>query len=140
MSLPKTMKAVQVDESNKDHPASLTWGSVDIPQLKPEEVLVKVKTFGLNRMDLMQRRGMYPVPPGASPILGVEFAGTVASTNGHEQDWKEGDEVFGLALGGAYAEYIACTPKLLTRKPKELSWAQAAGEWNMHVFLYLSQS
>lgn len=122
------MKAVQVNEQSKNEPTSLHWADVALPQLNTDEVLVKIKAFGLNRMDLMQRRGMYPVPPGASPILGVEFSGTIATSNGHDDAWKEGDEVFGLALGGAYAEYIACVPRLLVKKPKELSWAQAAGE------------
>lgn len=149
------MKAVQIDQSRKDSPDALHWSDVSLPQLgerllalptcmslqmtssltvhptlpstASEQVLVKVKAFGLNRMDLMQRRGMYPVPPGASPVLGVEFSGTIADSNNGQGGWKEGDEVFGLALGGAYAEYIAVQPRLLVKKPKELSWAQAAG-------------
>ena len=81
-------------------------------------------------MDLLQREGMYPVPPGASKILGVEFSGTIAELSaegGGKEGFKVGDEVFGLAYGGAYAEYIAVSTHMLVRKPKELTWEQCAG-------------
>jgi len=62
---------------------------------------VKVKAFGLNRMDLLQREGMYPVPPQAPKTLGVEFSGTIESFGKDaEKGFKVGDEVFGLAYGG----------------------------------------
>lgn len=100
------------------------------PKLGKSQALVKIKAFGLNRMDLLQREGQYPVPPGASKILGVEFSGTIAELSaegGGKEGFKEGDEVFGLAYGGAYAEYIAVSTHMLVRKPKELSWEQCAG-------------
>ena len=84
----------------------------------------QIKAFGLNRMDIMQRKGGYPLPPGASTILGVEFSGTIEQSA--TDKWKHGDEVFGLAFGGAYAEYIAVAEGMITRKPKELNWEQAA--------------
>lgn len=102
-------------------------------------------------MDLIQREGHYPLPPQAPATLGVEFSGTVAAlgptaattatTNppsssaagvgegeevaGHE--FAPGDEVFGLAYGGAYAEYVAVSTRMLLRKPAHLSWEAAAG-------------
>lgn len=100
------------------------------PKLGESQALVKIKAFGLNRMDLLQREGKYPVPPGASKILGVEFSGTIAelgAEGGGKEGFKEGDEVFGLAYGGAYAEYIAVSTHMLIRKPKELTWEQCAG-------------
>lgn len=79
-------------------------------------------------MDLLQREGQYPLPPQAGPIMGVEFSGTIESiASGAERGFKGGDEVFGLAYGGAYAEYIAVSSHMLIHKPKELSWEQAAG-------------
>jgi len=83
-------------------------------------------------MDLLQRRGPYPLPPQAPKTLGVEFSGTIESfgpgtdpqTTG---GFKPGDEVFGLAYGGAYAEYIAASTKMLLHKPAHLSFEQAAG-------------
>lgn len=78
-------------------------------------------------MDIIQRRGFYPVPPQAPKTLGVEFSGTIESFGpGDHGDYKEGDEVFGLAYGGAYAEYIAVSSKMLLHKPGHLSWEQAA--------------
>lgn len=80
-------------------------------------------------MDLLQREGLYPLPPQAGPILGVEFSGTIEAFGSpeHARTFKEGDEVFGLAYGGAYAEYIAVSTKMLLHKPRELSWEVAAG-------------
>ncbi|MCJ1352696.1 MAG: hypothetical protein MMC33_002680 [Icmadophila ericetorum] len=98
------------------------------PQAKNAEAVVKVRAFGLNRMDLLQREGRYPVPPQAPTTLGVEFSGVIKSMASHaESEFKVGDEVFGLAYGGAYAEYIAVSTHMLIHKPKELSWEQAAG-------------
>lgn len=79
-------------------------------------------------MDLLQREGRYPLPPQAPTTLGVEFSGTIESfgADGHE-DFKIGDEVLGLAYGGAYAEYIAVSTKMLVHKPQQLSWEEAAG-------------
>lgn len=65
------------------------------------DAIVKIKAFGLNRMDLLQRMGMYPVPPQAPKTLGVEFSGVIESFGGEaERGFKIGDEVFGLAYGG----------------------------------------
>lgn len=102
--------------------------SVPKPAYTPTQALVKVKAFGLNRMDLLQREGRYPVPAGASKILGVEFSGTVEELGEKATgDFKVGDEVFGLAYGGAYAEFIAVSTKMLVKKPAELSWEECAG-------------
>lgn len=79
-------------------------------------------------MDLMQREGKYNVPPQAGKTLGVEFSGWIEELgSGDHEDFKIGDEVFGLAYGGAYAEYLASSNKMLIHKPKEISWATAAG-------------
>lgn len=90
-------------------------------------MLVKIVAFGLNRMDSLQREGNYPLPPGASTILGVEFSGRVDYVEPGVTKWSVGDEVFGLSSGGAYAEYIAADQDLLIRKPPHLSWEDAAG-------------
>ena len=75
----------------------------EIPKPKPRatDAIVKIKAFGLNRMDLLQREGMYPVPPQAPKTLGVEFSGTIESFGEDaEKEFKVGDGVFGLAYGG----------------------------------------
>jgi len=122
------MRAVTVDDANKKQASSLSITEVDAPKISDKNhVLVNVKAFGLNRMDVMQRQGLYPLPPGVSTIIGVEFSGIVKEAGELASgSWKAGDEVFGLAFGGAYAELIVVDSGMLTRKPKELSWAQAA--------------
>ncbi|KAJ8475027.1 hypothetical protein ONZ45_g15753 [Pleurotus djamor] len=88
----------------------------------------QIRAFGLNRMDIYQREGYYPPPAGCSDILGVEFSGTIAQlgTSVPHSVWKEGDEVMGLAGGGAYAEFIVVPHTHILRKPPQLSWAEAA--------------
>ncbi|KAI4273521.1 MAG: hypothetical protein L6R38_006322 [Xanthoria sp. 2 TBL-2021] len=82
-------------------------------------------------MDLLQRMDMYPVPPQAPSTLGVEFSGIVEGfgegSEAERQGFAVGDEVFGLAYGGAYAEFIVVSVRMLMRKPRELSWEEAAG-------------
>ncbi|KAL8696899.1 MAG: hypothetical protein Q9201_007418 [Fulgogasparrea decipioides] len=79
-------------------------------------------------MDLLQREGKYPVPPQAPSTLGVEFSGVIESFGSEPpKDFEVGDEVFGLAYGGAYAEFIAVSTKMLIRKPREMGWEEAAG-------------
>lgn len=87
-------------------------------------------------MDLLQREGHYPVPPQAPSTLGVEFSGTVESLGeGCKDGFKQGDEVFGLAYGGAYAEYIAVNTHMLLHKPSHLSWEEAAGVPEVSCFV-----
>jgi NADPH:quinone reductase-like Zn-dependent oxidoreductase len=79
-------------------------------------------------MDLLQREGRYPLPPQAPSTLGVEFSGIIEELAGDsERGFKKGDAVFGLAYGGAYAEYIAVSTHMLIHKPDELSWEECAG-------------
>ncbi|KAJ2577352.1 hypothetical protein GGH95_003535 [Coemansia sp. RSA 1836] len=85
----------------------LHFGQADKPVPKSNELLVQIHCFALNRMDIVQREGHYPLPPEAGPILGVEFSGVVAETGSAASRFKPGDKVFGLAYGGAYAQYIA---------------------------------
>nr|ADE10065.1 ADH N [Tremella fuciformis] len=113
-------------KDGKGPASNLYLGEEATPQPKAGEAQVKIKAFGLNRMDILQREGKYPLPPKASKtILGVEFSGIVSAL-GEGSSLKEGDEVFGLAYGGAYAEYIVLDEKMVLPKPKELSWVQAA--------------
>ncbi|KAL4735817.1 hypothetical protein BDV11DRAFT_195152 [Aspergillus similis] len=127
MSSQKTMQAVAI-KNGKGPADALYIDNIPIPEYGPSQALVKVKAFGLNRMDLLQREGQYPVPPQAPATLGVEFSGTIAELgDGATEDFKVGDEVFGLAYGGAYAEYIAVATGMLIHKPKEISWEEAAG-------------
>ncbi|KAK6338767.1 hypothetical protein TWF696_009579 [Orbilia brochopaga] len=109
---------------------SLFIDEIPEPTISSGEVLVKIHAFGLNRMDLSQREGKYPVPAGAPKTLGVEFSGVIEKTHGGASEidsFKVGDEVFGLAYGGAYAEKIAVSAQMLIHKPAKMSFEEAAG-------------
>lgn len=122
------MKAVDVKGGKGPASALFINAATPKPTPKAGEVLVRVKAFGLNRMDLLQREGHYPLPPQAPTTLGVEFSGVVAGIGPSPSfDLREGDAVFGLAYGGAYAEYISVDARLLLHKPDFLSFEQAAG-------------
>ncbi|KAJ6119256.1 hypothetical protein N7523_003536 [Penicillium sp. IBT 18751x] len=121
------MRAIAV-KGGKGPATSLFVDQIAKPSAAAGQAIVKIHAFGLNRMDLLQREGQYPLPPQAPETMGVEFSGVVESLGtGSKDDFKVGDEVFGLAYGGAYAEYIAVSTKMIVHKPKELSWEQAAG-------------
>jgi NADPH:quinone reductase-like Zn-dependent oxidoreductase len=78
-------------------------------------------------MDIIQRRGFYPLPPQAPSTLGVEFSGTIETLGSDDHGgFQPGNEVFGLAYGGAYAEYIAVSTKMLLHRPASLSMVQCA--------------
>ncbi|KAG8623207.1 hypothetical protein KVT40_008183 [Elsinoe batatas] len=122
-----TMRAVAI-KNDKGPATSLHITTIPRPTPTETQALIRVRAFGLNRMDLLQREGLYPVPPQASSTLGVEFSGEIVSiAPGAERGFKAGDAVFGLAYGGAYAEYIAVSTHMLVHKPKELSWEETAG-------------
>ncbi len=118
------MRAVVVTEDGD--PEHMTIGEVPTPEPGPEEVLVKVHATALNRADTFQRRGHYPPPDGASEILGLEMAGTVAETGDRVVDWHENDRVFALLDGGGYAEYTVVHKDRLMAMPPGLSMQEAA--------------
>ncbi|KAF9012813.1 quinone oxidoreductase [Hymenopellis radicata] len=121
-----SMRAILVKDS-KGPAENLFMGEMPMPIAGSGQVVVKIKAFGLNRMDIMEREGQYPLPPNAPGILGVEFSGHVAEKGPNTSDaWIIGDEVMGLAVGGAYAEYIAVEQSHLMRKPAHLDWVEAA--------------
>ena len=118
------MRAVIVTE--KGDPEHMTIGEVPTPEPGPDEVLVQVHATALNRADTFQRRGHYPPPEGASEILGLEMAGTVAETGDRVVDWSDGDRVFALLDGGGYAEYTTVHKDRLMAMPPGLSMEEAA--------------
>lgn len=106
-----------------DQPLAL--GQVDKPEVKANQVLVKVAASGLNRADLMQRKGAYPPPPGASDILGLEVTGTIVETGANVSNFKNGDRVGALLAGGGYAEFAAVDQGSLLPLPDDLSFEEA---------------
>lgn len=97
-----------------------------IPKLKEQEILVKVKACAVNHADLLQRKGHYPPPLGASDILGLELAGQVVTIGNNVSRFKVGQAVYGLVAGGAYAEYSVIHETLAQACPKDWSFTVAA--------------
>jgi NADPH:quinone reductase len=97
------------------------------PKPGPGEVLIEVHFAGVNGPDLMQRQGRYPPPPGASPVLGLEVAGSVAEIGPAVTEWKIGDRVTALVPGGGYAEYCLTSERHALPIPEGWTLAQAAG-------------
>ena len=116
----ETMWAVVVEE---DQPLKL--GNVEKPSCGPNDVLVEIVTAGLNRADLVQRRGLYPPPPGASEIMGLECAGTIVATGSEVSGWSVGDRVCGLMAGGGYAEFAVVDQGSLFKIPDGMSFDEA---------------
>lgn len=118
------MKAILI--KNPGGAEQLYMGEAEIPALAKKEILVKVKATSLNRMDIIQREGRYPVPKGASPVLGVDVAGVVEELGLGCSKWKPGDRVMGLLSGGAYAEYVSVHEDLALPIPENLSFEGGA--------------
>lgn len=97
-----------------------------VPQPKAGEVLVKVEAAGVNRPDVIQRQGNYPLPPGVNPILGLEVAGTVVAVGDDVSGFKVGDNVCGLTNGGGYAEYCLLPASQTLPVPAGLTFVEAA--------------
>ena len=103
---------------------------VDVPDAPPptaDRVRVRVHAAGLNRADILQRRGRYPAPPGyPQDIPGLEFAGEVEALGDDARTWQIGDRVFGITGGGAQAQYVTVPENTLARVPGNLNWPEAA--------------
>ncbi len=116
------MKGIMVKQ--QDGQPILSWGEVMDVTFGPEEVLVDVRATAVNRADLLQARGGYPPPPGASHILGLEMAGVINAVGEGVEGWQPGDRVCALLPGGGYAEQVAVPARMLLRLPDEWSFAQ----------------
>jgi len=103
--LPATMRYMTT--TGPGGPEVLAPGTIATPQPAADEVLIRVQAAGVNRPDVLQRKGLYPPPPGASPIIGLEVAGVVVAVGPDVTGFAVGGPVCGLANGGGYAEYCA---------------------------------
>ena len=116
------MKAVLINEDDR----SLSWGEFATPEPGDNEILIKVHASAINRADLMQRKGLYPPPPGASPVMGLECAGEVVEVGPGASRYSKGDRVCALLAGGGYAEYATVHEGSVLPVPEGLSFEQAA--------------
>ena len=115
-----------IDVSEYGGPEVLTVKTGPKPAAGAGELLIRVRAAGVNRPDIMQRQGLYPPPPDASPVLGLEVAGEVVQTGGEVSGWRTGDRVCALANGGGYAEYVSVPAGQCLPVPDGLSLAEAA--------------
>ena len=107
-------------------PAMLVAQELPVPAPGEHEVLVKVAAAGVNRPDVMQRQGLYPPPPGATDIPGLEIAGEVVALGPKVERWKAGDRVMALVVGGGYAQYCPVHESHALPVPANLSLVEAA--------------
>ncbi len=124
-TLPTTMQAVEI--SAPGGPEVLKPVERPLPRIKDHEVLVQVAAAGINGPDIMQRKGLYPAPPGASDLPGLEVSGTVVAKGANVQRWSLGDPVVALTNGGGYAQYVAVDAEHCMAVPKGISMLDAAG-------------
>ncbi|MGF9564374.1 NAD(P)H-quinone oxidoreductase [Neorhizobium sp. JUb45] len=122
--LPNQMR--YIDLPSFGGPEVMTIATGPLPVARAGEILVKVEAAGVNRPDVQQRKGAYPPPKDASPILGLEIAGEVVSVGEGVSEFKVGDKVCALANGGAYAEYCAVPAGQALPWPKEYDAVKAA--------------
>ena len=127
-----------LDIINPGPDSRLEFVDMETPVPAPDELLVKVHATALNRADLMQRRGHYPPPPGASPILGLEMAGIVEATGSRCEGWSVGDRVMGLLSGGGYATHAVIHGEMAMPLPEDFTFEQGAAV--PEVFLTAFQS
>ncbi|HEX2910337.1 MAG TPA: NAD(P)H-quinone oxidoreductase [Chloroflexia bacterium] len=131
------MKAIIVKEPGG--PDVLTWQETPDLQPKPDELLVRVHATAINRADLLQRLGMYPPPPGASPILGLEMAGEILKVGSEVKgDWQPGQRVMALLSGGGYAEQVTFPATQAMSVPDNLSYEEAAAIPEAFLTAYLN--
>jgi putative PIG3 family NAD(P)H quinone oxidoreductase len=119
------MKAILIDHPGE--PEVLRLAEVLDPVAGPRDVLMRVAGAGVNRADLLQRRGFYPPPPGASEVLGMEAAGEVVATGVDVSEWRVGDRVMALVEGGAYAELLRAPAGQVMAAPRQMDLVTAAG-------------
>jgi NADPH:quinone reductase len=119
-----TMTCIEISEPGG--PEVLVTAERQVPQAGPGEVLIKVTATGINGPDMMQRKGLYPPPKGASDLLGLEVAGTVHALGDGVINWQVGDQICGLTNGGGYAEYCTVDASHCLTVPTGLSLVEAA--------------
>jgi NADPH2:quinone reductase len=123
-TVPARMTAIAI--SAPGEPDVLVPQEFPVPQPGEGEVLVKVAAAGVNRPDVMQRKGLYPPPKGATDIPGLEIAGEVVALGPGAKRWKVGDKVTALVVGGGYAEYCPVPEPQALPMPAGLTMVEAA--------------
>jgi NADPH2:quinone reductase len=125
MNVPATMRAVEF--ATPGGPEVLKPTARPVPQPKKGEVLIKVAAAGVNGPDIMQRKGLYPAPPGASDLPGLEVSGQITAVGESATRWSIGDQVAALTNGGGYAEYCVADAEQCLPIPEHVELKAAGG-------------
>ncbi|MET0257728.1 MAG: NAD(P)H-quinone oxidoreductase, partial [Methylobacterium sp.] len=124
MTLPATMTVIALD--GHGGPEVLKPAERPVPRPGPGEVLIAVRAAGVNRPDVLQRKGVYPPPPGAPDWPGLEVAGEIAAVGEGVEDWREGDAAVALVAGGGYAEFALAPAGSVLPLPRGLDFVHGA--------------
>jgi putative PIG3 family NAD(P)H quinone oxidoreductase len=135
-TLPATMKAIVAPTPGG--PDALTIVERPVPRPGHGEVLIRVAAAGLNGADLSQRLGRYPMPPGASDILGLEASGTIVALGDGATEWRVGDQVCALLIDGGYAEYVAVPAVQCLPVPRGVTVVEAAALPEVAITVWLN--
>ena len=117
---------IAIDFDEPGGPEVLRLIETSVPKINEDEVLIKVRSAGVNRPDIIQRQGNYPAPPGHSKILGLEVSGIVEKTGNKVKKFLVGDKVGALVNGGGYAEFCKANESSVFHIPKNISFDEAA--------------
>ncbi len=123
-ALPETMTVIEITEPGG--PEVLTLATRAVPQPGPRDVLIRIAYAGVNRPDVLQRQGLYPPPPGASDVPGLEAAGEIVALGGAVKGWTIGDKVCALLTGGGYGDYATVDAGSCLPVPAGLTLCEAA--------------
>lgn len=124
VSIPSHMTVVAITEPGG--PRVLKTEQREVPRPGEGEILIRVRAAGVNRPDVQQRKGLYPAPPGASDLPGLEVAGDVAAVGAGVKRWHGGDPVTALTAGGGYAEYVTVHESNALPVPSGYTFTEAA--------------
>jgi putative PIG3 family NAD(P)H quinone oxidoreductase len=130
------MRAVVCDGPGDE--TVLRIAEVASPELGSGDLRIGVAAAAVNRADLLQRQGLYPPPPGASPILGLECSGEVIEVGGGVAGWKPGDRAMALLSGGGYAEEVVVPAGCVLRVPERLGWEEASAVPEVFLTVFLN--
>jgi putative PIG3 family NAD(P)H quinone oxidoreductase len=124
-----------------EHPGDesvLHMGDVPSPTMGPHDIRIRVRATAVNRADLLQRQGLYPPPPGASPILGLECAGEVTEIGNEVVGWNPGDRAMALLSGGGYAQEVVVDAGSAMHVPSSFSDEEAGATPETFITAYLN--
>ena len=127
------MKAINILENKH-----LEWSESDLPLISDDDVLIKISATSVNRADVVQKNGLYPPPPGASNILGLECSGIIEKIGKNVKNRKVGEKVCALLAGGGYAEYVSCPEVQAIPIPEGVSLIEASSLPEVYATCWLN--